>query len=146
MKKIMVLAVAAILISFQLYAQKAEIFSAEGKAIRGYDVVAFFTESTAVKGFDSISYNWKDALWVFSSTANKQLFIADPEKYAPQYGGYYAYGTADGHKAPTQVNTWTILNNKLYFNYNNKVKELWNKNTIAFIKLADEKWPALKNN
>lgn len=142
----MTLAVAVILVSSQLHAQKAEIFSAEGKAIRGYDVVAFFTESASVKGFDSISYNWKDALWVFSSPANRQLFIANPEKYAPQYGGYCAYGTADGHKAPTQVNTWTILNNKLYFNYNNKVKELWSKNTVEFIKLADEKWPALKNN
>jgi hypothetical protein len=72
------------------------------------------------------------------------LFAVDPEKYAPQYGGYCAYGTADGHKAPTETDTWTIDNNKLYFNYNQKVKELWNKDRPGLIKKADEQWPKIK--
>lgn len=146
MKKIIVLLVFGLTFVAASNAQKAEIFSPGGKAIKGFDVVAFFTQSTPVKGYDSISYRWKEADWLFQSTENKALFIANPEKYAPQYGGYCAFGTADGHKAPTQVDTWTIIDNKLYFNYNSKVKALWNKQTDNYIKLADEKWPSLKNN
>ncbi|MEN9599044.1 MAG: hypothetical protein RL596_1355 [Bacteroidota bacterium] len=146
MKKILLALLGMLLFSTISFAQKAEIFSREGKAIGGYDAVAFFTQSAMVKGFDSLHYNWKDARWLFSSIKNKEAFIANPEKYAPQYGGYCAYGTADGHKAPTQSDTWTIIDNKLYFNYNSRVKEMWGKNTIGFIKMADEKWPALKNN
>ena len=67
-----------------------------------------------------------------------------PEKYAPQYGGYCAFGTADGHKAPTQAETWTIVDDKLYFNYNLKVKDLWNKNMKANIEKADKNWPTVK--
>lgn len=146
MKKTLLSILSFLLIYTSVTAQKAEIFSVEGKAIRGYDAVSFFSETGPAKGFDSISYSWKETLWLFSSTQNKQLFIANPEKFAPQYGGYCAYGTADGHKAPTQINTWTIIDNKLYFNYNSKVKELWSKQPDNYIKLANEKWPALKNN
>lgn len=126
------------------FAQKAEIFSNGGKAIRGYDVVAFFINHQPILGNDSINYQWKDANWFFSSIENKALFIKNPEKYAPQYGGYCAYGTAGNHKAPSQIETWTILNDKLYFNYNLKVKEYWNKNQDSLIDKANFYWPTLK--
>jgi YHS domain-containing protein len=100
----------------------AEIYQKNGAAIGGYDAVAFFTESKPVKGTADYSYQWKDATWKFASQQNLDSFAASPEKYAPQYGGYCAYGTADGHKAPTEVDTWTVLDGKLYFNYNQKLK------------------------
>ena len=59
-----------------------------GVAIKGYDAVAYFTEGRAVKGKSKFSYNWSDAKWYFSSEENRDLFIEDPEQYAPQYGGY----------------------------------------------------------
>ena len=59
-----------------------------GVAIKGYDTVAYFTEGRAVKGKRKFSHNWSDAKWYFSSEENRDLFIADPEQYAPQYGGY----------------------------------------------------------
>jgi len=108
-------------------AQKSEIFITDGSAIKGYDPVAFFKESKPVKGSENISFKYKDALWYFSSIENMESFKKSPEKFAPQYGGYCAYGTAAGHKAPTQTDTWTIVDDKLYFNYNGKVKEMWNK-------------------
>jgi hypothetical protein len=67
-----------------------------------------------------------------------------PEKYAPQYGGYCAYGTSEGHKAPTQAETWTIVNGKLYFNYNKQVKQMWMKDQAHRIEIADQKWPEVK--
>ena len=59
-----------------------------GVAIKGYDTVAYHTESRAIKGKSSHSYQWNDAKWYFVSAANRDLFAADPERYAPQYGGY----------------------------------------------------------
>ncbi|MDN3581050.1 YHS domain-containing (seleno)protein [Mucilaginibacter flavus] len=144
MKRTIIIAVLALFIIVQAKAQKSEIFAPGGKAIKGYDPVAFFKESKPVKGADSLSYSWKEATWLFSSRQNLEAFKADPDKYAPQYGGYCAYGLSQGHKAPTQTDTWTVVNDKLYFNYNSKVKELWTKDQPALIKTADEKWPEIK--
>jgi len=130
----------------QAIAQQSEIFAAGGKAINGYDPVAFFKASKAVKGADSLAYKYKDVTWLFSSQKNLAGFKEAPEKYVPQYGGYCAYGTAQGHKAPTQTDTWTVVNDKLYFNYNTKVKESWSKDQQNLIRTADQKWPGLKSN
>ncbi|MDP4150240.1 MAG: YHS domain-containing (seleno)protein [Bacteroidota bacterium] len=145
MKKIISLAVLILAIAAQGRAQKAEIYSPDGKAIKGYDPVAFFTQSKPVKGADSLSYSWNGATWLFSSRQNLQRFKADPAKYAPQYGGYCAYGTSQGHKAPTEVDTWTIVNNKLYLNYSQKVKAEWTKDEAGYIQKADKQWPQIKD-
>src|SRR6186997_3245142 len=144
MKRIIVL----ILIVFaviQASAQKAEIFSPGGIAIKGYDAVAFFKQSKPVKGMEKFSYQWNNATWLFSNEENRAAFKKAPEKYAPQYGGYCAYGASEGHKAPTETDTWTVRNDKLYFNYNKKVKEMWQKDEENLIKIADQKWPEIKN-
>jgi YHS domain-containing protein len=144
MKRFLIIAALAFITAVQAQAQQSEIFAPGGKAIKGYDPVAFFKESKPVKGSDKFQYKWKDATWLFSTNENLEAFKTDPEKYAPQYGGYCAYGTSQGHKAPTQTDTWTVLNDKLYFNYNDKVKELWTKDQANLIKVADEKWPEVK--
>ena len=122
----------------------AEIFQKDGAAIGGYDPVAFFTESKPVKGAANYNLQWKDATWRFASQANLDSFAKAPEKYAPQYGGYCAYGTADGHKAPTEADTWTVLNGKLYFNYNQEVKGMWDKDRPKYIAQADGNWENIK--
>lgn len=145
MKKLFTLTAMLLMTVSLVKAQKSEIFCTSGKAIKGYDPVAFFTESKPVKGADSLSYSYKDATWLFSSKTNLESFKKSPEKYSPQYGGYCAYGTADGHKAPTQTDTWTIVDGKLYFNYNGKVKEMWTKQQAAFIEKANTQWPLIKD-
>ena len=59
-----------------------------GVAIKGFDTVAYHTEGRAVKGNSKFSHKWNDAKWYFVSEAHRDLFIKDPESYAPQYGGY----------------------------------------------------------
>jgi YHS domain-containing protein len=59
-----------------------------GVAIKGYDPVAYFAKGRPVKGLKEFSYKWNDAKWYFSSAQNRDLFASDPERYAPQYGGY----------------------------------------------------------
>jgi len=128
-----------------LMAQKSEVFNSEGKAIRGYDAVSYFTESKARQGSAQFVHSWKGSEWFFVSKQNLQAFIENPEKYAPQYGGYCAYGMGEGHKATTQPDAWTIVNGKLYLNYNKEVQKLWNANQSKYVQMADKNWPALKN-
>lgn len=125
-------------------AQQSEIYAPNGKAINGYDPVAFFKASKPVMGADSLSYKWKDATWYFSTKANLDSFKMAPEKYAPQYGGYCAYGCSEGHQSPTQIDTWTIMDNKLYFNYNKQVQEIWKKDAAKRIEKANMKYPEKK--
>jgi YHS domain-containing protein len=141
-KKIIVLA-AFILMIGSAYSQK-EVFSKSDTAIQGYDAVAYFKNSKAMLGKKEFSYTWKGAAWNFTSKENMNDFKTNPEKFAPQFGGYCAYGVADGHKAPTSPDAWTIVDNKLYLNYNKDVRELWKKNQHGFIKKANENWPDVK--
>lgn len=134
-----------ILLSFvQGYAQR-EVFIKSNAAIQGYDPVAYFKIAMPVKGRPEYTYKWKDATWYFSSQENLHEFKANPESFAPQFGGYCAYGMAEGHKAPTSPDAWTILENKLYLNYNKNVKELWDKDRPGYIEKAKKNWPTVKN-
>jgi YHS domain-containing protein len=124
-------------------AQNVKFNSTEGVAIKGYDVVAYFTQQQAVAGNDAFTTEWSGSKWQFASKANLDSFVLAPQKYAPQYGGYCAYGCSDNHLSPTDPNAWTIIDNKLYLNYNLKVKSFWIKDTTNLIKKADGLWPAL---
>lgn len=122
-----------------------EVFSKSNQAIQGYDPVAYFKEAKPVKGKNEFSYVWKGGTWYFSNQENLNDFKANPDKFAPQFGGYCAYGVADGHKAPTSPDAWTVVNGKLYLNYDKDVRELWKKDQKVFIKTAEAKWPQVKN-
>ena len=143
MKKLILMLI-ILFISVVSYAQSSEIFSNKKGAINGYDAIAYFKESKPVKGDTQFNYQWKDANWYFSSKENLETFKENPEKYVPQYGGYCAYGTSEGHKAPTEPDAWTIVDGKLYLNYNKYVKVLWSKNQSDLIKKADVNWGKLK--
>jgi YHS domain-containing protein len=121
-----------------------EIYSNESGAIHGYDPVAFFEESKPVKGNETLTYQWKEATWHFTSQKNLEVFKSNPEKYAPQYGGYCAFGMSRGYKAKTLPETWTVLDGKLYFNYNLDVKQDWSKKPGEYIEKADKNWVDVK--
>jgi YHS domain-containing protein len=143
--KLYILAAAMLLTVYASAQQKgAEIFQKNGAAIDGYDAVAFFIENKPVKGDPGYSLEWRNARWLFASQTNLDSFKINPDRYAPQYGGYCAYGTADGHKAPTQPDTWTVLDGKLYFNYNQKVKTLWDKDRPKYIQQANINWEKIR--
>lgn len=132
-----------LVVTLAAHAQQ-EVFVKNEEAIRGYDPVAYFTESKPVKGKKEFSYTWKDARWLFSSRQNLETFKADPEQYAPQFGGYCAYGVSDGHKAPTSPEAWTIVEGKLYLNYNTDVQVLWKEKQAEHIERANINWPVVK--
>ena len=121
-----------------------EINTSEGVAISGYDAVAYFTEEKPVKGNKAYSVTYKDAIFLFSSTENRDVFQASPEKYLPQYGGYCAYGTASGYKAPIDPHAFTLDGGKLYLNYDQNVQQSWRQDMPGYIRKADENWPTVK--
>ena len=145
MKRNMLTLALVMFTTFTLSAQQSEVFIKDGNAIQGYDPVAYFKESKPVKGNEQFNFKWNDANWIFSSQQNLDSFKLNPEKFAPQYGGYCAYGMSDGHKAPTNPEAWTIVDGKLYLNYNSKVKVYWNKELAKRIEDADKNWPEIKN-
>jgi len=112
-------------------------------AIKGYDTVAYFTENKAVKGSKDFVTEHKGATWHFSSQENLDLFLSEPEKYEPQYGGYCAYAVAQNTTASIKPELFTIVDDKLYLNYNTKINDQWQSNKEEFIQQADANWPAL---
>ena len=144
MKKLVGVMAAALICSVS-FAQKSPVYAEKGIAINGYDAVAYFTQGKPVMGTENYSYRWHDALWYFSSKQNLDSFSHNPEKYAPQFGGYCAYGVSEGHKAPTQHDAWTIVDGKLYFNYNKEVLDIWKKNMQQRIQDAEKNWVDIKD-
>ncbi len=112
-------------------------------AIEGYDPVAYFTEGKPVKGNKKHSLEYEGANWRFASAENRALFEADPQKYAPQYGGYCAWAVSQGYTAGIEPEAWTIHEGKLYLNYSKKVRAQWLEKRDALIEAGDENWPRL---
>lgn len=114
-----------------------------GIAINGYDTVAYFTEKKPVKGSDAYTYNWNGGSWKFASQANLELFKAAPEKYAPQYGGYCAYGVSKGYLVSVEPEQFSIIDSKLYLNYDAGVQKKWQQDPLGYNKTAESKFADL---
>ena len=114
-------------------------------AIKGYDAVAYFKEDQAVRGNRDFEHEWKGATWRFSSQENRDAFAAEPEVYAPQYGGYCAYAVSQNYTASIDPEQFTIVDDKLYLNYSKSVKETWLANRDQYIIDANNNWPGVLN-
>lgn len=114
-----------------------------GLAMHGYDAVAYFTNSEPVIGSADHSATYNDATYRFSNEENLKKFTAEPAKYAPQYGGYCAFGASFGKKFDGDPRYWTIVDGKLYLNHSGKVLERWRKKQSDRIAAADKHWPEI---
>ena len=114
-----------------------------GNAIEGYDVVAYFTQGKPVKGSGDHEVEWNGATWRFASAAHRNLFAKDPAKYAPQYGGFCAFGVSRGYAVGIDPDAWKIVDGKLYLNYDTDVQAEWVKNIPGYIAKADANWPKI---
>lgn len=125
------------------HAATPSVFASDGVAINGYDPVGYFTDGKPVKGDPAFTSAWDGAELRFASAANKATFDADPEAYAPKYGGYCAYAVSQGYTASTDPDAWTIHENRLYLNYSKRVRRIWLKDVDGLIAAADENWPGV---
>jgi hypothetical protein len=114
-----------------------------GVGAGGYDVVAYFTDGKPTKGDPAFTAEHNGASWRFASVANRDLFMADPAKYAPQYGGHCAYAAAKGYVAKGDPEAWTVHDGKLYLNYSDQVRASWLTDIAGNIAAAESKWPGL---
>ncbi|MGA7827992.1 MAG: YHS domain-containing (seleno)protein [Geobacteraceae bacterium] len=114
-------------------------------AIKGYDTVAYFTDGKALKGNESFSYTWHNMTWYFLNSEHRDLFVASPEEYAPQFDGYCAWAMTESRKAVTNPEVWRIVDGKLYLNCSEAAYEKWRKDIPGNIKKANENWLKLNS-
>ena len=109
-------------------------------AIKGYDTVANFKLGKAVKGSESFPFPWHGMTWQFSSSEHRDLFAADPERYAPRYDGYCAWAMTESRLAITDPEVWKIVDGKLYLNCSPAAYEKWSRDIPGHIRKADAIW------
>jgi YHS domain-containing protein len=114
-----------------------------GVAIDGYDPVAYFSDGRPVEGDKAFETEWNGATWRFASAEHRDLFAADPGRYAPQYGGYCAWAVSQGSTAGIDPEAWTIHEGKLYLNYDRDIQKKWLADMENLITKADANWPKL---
>ena len=125
------------------HAAQPPVFATNGVAIHGYDPVAYFTMSKPVEGHAAITSVLEGATFRFANAEHKALFDADPQKYAPKYGGYCAYAVSKGATATTVPEAWSIHDDRLYLNYSTGVRRTWLKDVAGNIQSADANWPGV---
>lgn len=125
------------------------IYAKGGVAIKGYDTVSYWTKGEPEEGSEEFTTEWHGATWQFASEENLNLFKENPEKYAPQYGGWCAWAMSDitkirkGKVVRSSPKAWTIYNDKLYLNFNQNVLKEWLTTKDQDIKNADEYYPTV---
>ena len=112
-----------------------------GVAIEGTDAVAYFTEGKPFKGSSEFVHRWRGAEWRFASAANRDAFAAQPDKYAPQFGGYCAWAVSQGYTAGIDPEAWTIHDGKLYLNYSKDVQARWRQDIPGNVAKGEKNWP-----
>jgi len=112
-------------------------------AVSGYDTVAYFVERKPVKGDRRFVHSWQGAEWRFASAENRDRFAAAPERYAPQFGGYCAWAVAQGYTASGDPRFWTIVDDRLYLNYDADVQRKWEQDIPGFIARGRQNWPSV---
>jgi hypothetical protein len=111
--------------------------------LKGYDPVAYFTAHQPVEGSKDFTTDWNGATWRFVSAQDRDLFIKDPAKYAPQFGGYCAWAMTRGAEADIDPTCWKIVQGKLYLNYSKDIQQQWQQDIPGNIAKADAAWKAL---
>jgi YHS domain-containing protein len=145
MKNRMLMIVLTLLTAAVSWADVETSTNSEGVILNGHDAVAYFTEGKPVEGESRFATEHAGAVYHFSTTENRDAFLANPEHFAPVYGGYCAYGTSVGKKFAVDGKAFKIVDDRLYVNKNLKVFETWVKDVPGNIVKANREWPRIRN-
>jgi YHS domain-containing protein len=113
--------------------------------VGGYDPVAYFTDGKPVRGSGYHVAVQDGVTYAFANAEHKKLFVANPNKYLPAYGGYCAYGVAVGKKFVADPEVWKIVDGTLYLNLDKGIQDKWQKDVPGYIKKADKNWVEIKD-
>jgi len=119
------------------------LYTVKGLALEGYDAVAYFTDGIPTRGNSAHQIEWQGIQWRFSKPENAVAFAANPDRYAPQYGGYCAFAVSRGTTASGDPHQWAVVDGKLYVNNNAFAMHLWEQDRTENISAADVNWPLL---
>lgn len=114
-----------------------------GIALQGYDPVSFFTQDKPMKGKTELHSLYQGATYLFASQEDKTAFEANPAQYAPQFGGFCAYGVSQGHTAQVKIDAYQIVDGKLLMQYDQGVRDLFNQDKIGNLAKAQANWPKI---
>lgn len=139
------LSLAPVVLAPAAHADKDPVYTGffSNTAVGGHDPVAYFTEGKPVKGDRAFSTTYQGAEFRFASQSNLDTFLADPEAYAPAYGGYCAWAVSQGYTAKGDPDFWKIVDGRLYLNFNRQVQTDWEQDIPGFIEKADANWPSV---
>ncbi len=115
-----------------------------GLAVAGYDVVAYYADSRALKGNEKFTEWYHGAKYLFASREHQQLFRDNPKKYLPQYGGFCAYAMSFGKVRPVNPEIWSIEDGRLMLQHTQEAFNLYKKDTRGNTTKADLKWPGVE--
>lgn len=115
----------------------------DGLSLGGFDAVAYFTEGRPVQGSADHTLSWNGAVWRFASAAHLEAFRANPEAFAPQFGGYCAWAASQGYIAPGDPQVWRIVDGRLYLNFNARAQALWLQDVPGAIARGEANWPRI---
>jgi YHS domain-containing protein len=126
-------------------ADKAPVWTSFGSnvAISGYDPVAYFTLGRPTQGVAAFKATHQGAEFRFATAANRAVFIANPTRYAPQFGGYCAWAVSQGYTAGIDPNAWAVVDGKLYLNYNRTIQARWAADRANLIQAGNRNWPTV---
>lgn len=118
---------------------------AHGIALGGYDPVAYFDGGKPTPGIATISASYGGARYLFATAKHRSLFLKNPKKYLPEFGGFCVVGTAFGEKVDVDPQTGKVVNGKLYLNNNQRALDIFNQDQSGTITKANGNWPTVKD-
>ena len=135
------LILSSLLVALAGTALAGDFFEKDGVALRGNDPVAYFASGAPRKGVPEHSYTYKGSRFLFATAENLRAFASAPGKYAPQFGGFCAFGAANGYKVSTQPDAFAVVDGKLYLNHDTKVQARWMEDVPGNVAQAEKNWP-----
>jgi YHS domain-containing protein len=116
----------------------------ERVALKGYDPVGYFTDHKPVKGSAQFTASYDDVTYWFENAAHRATFVANPERYAPQYDGFCAINVARGHKYEADPEAWKIADGKLYVFLGKQGVPMFTAEKSKIVAQANANWPELR--
>ncbi|MEM9906288.1 MAG: YHS domain-containing (seleno)protein [Cyanobacteria bacterium P01_D01_bin.44] len=117
----------------------------QGRALQGYDPVAYFTDGEAIPGDEIYSLSWQGTEWLFATAENRDRFAQTPEQYAPKNGGYCTFGVVLSKKLDGDPEVWSIINDHLYIFLNEEVRDKFLKDQSGNLTKVLTNWPQIRD-
>ena len=115
----------------------------EGRALRGFDAVAYHSQAQPVPGDAAHRFSWNGADWWFASAEHRDAFAADPQRFAPRNGGYCTFGVVLKKKLDVDPEIFLVEDDSLYLFLNPEVQEKFLADREGNLQLVASHWPEI---